>query len=315
MTKNKPINTVKVGYITIPLENIDYVHEGDGTAYARPYIVLRSGKRIDIGTNYSDLEKLFEALREQVKQPLPTINGLDCPACGHPTLFLGEGGYITCGLEDCPNPDYAESQAAKHERELAAARDKIRDEIERLNWIKILDSAIKSRPTSWREDPVFEYRNASDEVKWAIMRACYGAGIFNDPWEQAAESVAATPPNQDHSDCHQATVTIGGDGNEGTHYYVCSKCNEPCDLYVANQEQAWLDELIASYIIIEVKDPLYVKEAKMQARRNFKATINQRFDEAVGEHVAHTPHTPDCYAHDVRNELKARQRQAWYTAR
>lgn len=46
-----------------------------------------------------------------------------------------------------------------------------------------------------------------------------------------------TAPNQskDCSDCHRATVTIGGDDREGTHYYVCSECNEPCDLAVMNQ--------------------------------------------------------------------------------
>lgn len=34
------------------------------------------------------------------------------------------------------------------------------------------------------------------------------------------------------SNCHNATVTIGGDDKEGTHYYVCTKCNKPCDLAV-----------------------------------------------------------------------------------
>jgi hypothetical protein len=31
----------------------------------------------------------------------------DCPACGHPTLFLGAGGYVTCSLIDCPDPEAA----------------------------------------------------------------------------------------------------------------------------------------------------------------------------------------------------------------
>lgn len=39
------------------------------------------------------------------------INALDvvgdCPSCGHPTLFLGEGGYVTCSLMDCPDPEAA----------------------------------------------------------------------------------------------------------------------------------------------------------------------------------------------------------------
>lgn len=42
-------------------------------------------------------------------QPLPSINARDvhgfCPACGHPTLRLGEDARITCTLMDCPRPD------------------------------------------------------------------------------------------------------------------------------------------------------------------------------------------------------------------
>lgn len=42
------MNTGKIGYITIPLANIDYVYEGDGTSYSTPYIMLKSGKQIAI---------------------------------------------------------------------------------------------------------------------------------------------------------------------------------------------------------------------------------------------------------------------------
>ena len=27
-----------------------------------------------------------------------------CPFCGHRSLFLGSGGYITCRIAECPNP-------------------------------------------------------------------------------------------------------------------------------------------------------------------------------------------------------------------
>ena len=30
-----------------------------------------------------------------------------CPACGHAALFLGAGGYVTCGSLSCPRPDAA----------------------------------------------------------------------------------------------------------------------------------------------------------------------------------------------------------------
>ena len=34
------------------------------------------------------------------------VNGR-CPACGAQSLFLADGGYITCRRVDCPNPDAA----------------------------------------------------------------------------------------------------------------------------------------------------------------------------------------------------------------
>lgn len=32
-----------------------------------------------------------------------------CPACNSASLFLADGGYITCSWIDCPNPDAAAS--------------------------------------------------------------------------------------------------------------------------------------------------------------------------------------------------------------
>lgn len=37
-------------------------------------------------------------------RPIPHVVG-DCPACGNPVLILGEGGYVTCSLIDCPDPE------------------------------------------------------------------------------------------------------------------------------------------------------------------------------------------------------------------
>ena len=39
--------------------------------------------------------------------PVSTVQG-KCPACGGPSLFLGEGGYITCSRTDCQNPAAAD---------------------------------------------------------------------------------------------------------------------------------------------------------------------------------------------------------------
>lgn len=47
----------------------------------------------------------------------------------------------------------------------------------RLDWISILDEAIKARPASWKEHPVTEYRNASDEICSALIHALENKGI------------------------------------------------------------------------------------------------------------------------------------------
>jgi hypothetical protein len=37
---------------------------------------------------------------------LPLVQG-QCPACGRASLFLGSGGYVTCSVAKCPEPDAA----------------------------------------------------------------------------------------------------------------------------------------------------------------------------------------------------------------
>ncbi|MFI1525530.1 hypothetical protein [Streptomyces griseus] len=38
---------------------------------------------------------------------MPDVQGR-CPACGAASLFLGEGGHVTCARADCPAPDTAD---------------------------------------------------------------------------------------------------------------------------------------------------------------------------------------------------------------
>lgn len=38
-----------------------------------------------------------------------------CPACGRASLFLGDGGYVTCAQADCPEPDAASARLAAKE--------------------------------------------------------------------------------------------------------------------------------------------------------------------------------------------------------
>lgn len=55
-------NTVKVGTTTIPLANIDYINEGDGTAYTTPFIMLKSGKRLE-ARDYEDRSDIRNAVK------------------------------------------------------------------------------------------------------------------------------------------------------------------------------------------------------------------------------------------------------------
>jgi len=57
-------------------------------------------------------------------------------------------------------------------------REKIRLELYRLDWIIILKKAIEARRTSWGEDIIREWRNASDEVLSALMEVAEEARIF-----------------------------------------------------------------------------------------------------------------------------------------
>jgi hypothetical protein len=45
-----------------------------------------------------------ELLAERPKQD---VKGR-CPACGWTSLFLGDGGYVTCSRLECPNPSAAD---------------------------------------------------------------------------------------------------------------------------------------------------------------------------------------------------------------
>jgi hypothetical protein len=48
----------------------------------------------------------------------PAVQG-HCPACGDPSLFLGEGGYVTCSRAECPEPDAASTLLERDPRTAA----------------------------------------------------------------------------------------------------------------------------------------------------------------------------------------------------
>lgn len=59
----------------------------------------------------------------------------------------------------------------------------LRAELYKLDWIKIMQQAIESRPSSWNrskpfECPILEWRNASDEVCYAVINALEDKGLI-----------------------------------------------------------------------------------------------------------------------------------------
>ena len=55
----------------------------------------------------------------------------------------------------------------------------------RLDWREVLRYAIESRPTSWSEKPVVEWRNAGDTIFCGVMNALREFGV--DPYEAVVE--------------------------------------------------------------------------------------------------------------------------------
>jgi hypothetical protein len=62
------------------------------------------------GLSADEQQRLREGIDHLANQP-PTDRMHDvqgrCPACGWTSLFLGNGGYITCSRIECPQPDAA----------------------------------------------------------------------------------------------------------------------------------------------------------------------------------------------------------------
>ena|SRR3990172_2582405 len=48
-------------------------------------------------------------------------------------------------------------------------------------------------------------------------------------WYSDVDTIIAICKNQLSGCCH-APANVGGDDKEGTHYYVCTECDEPCDV-------------------------------------------------------------------------------------
>jgi len=73
------------------------------------------------------------------------------------------------------------------------------------------------------------------------------------------------------SNCCKSEVKIGGDDKEGTHYYICTKCNKPCDLYSEIKElsdEELLESCLNLYAIINNPTVSYPNEKEKEDFRN-----------------------------------------------
>lgn len=76
-------------------------------------------------------------------------------------------------------------------------REKIRQQLYRLDWIVILQKAIEARHTSWGKDVVREWRNASDEVLNALMSVAEEARIFLTFEQRIKKDIVVTMPKRE----------------------------------------------------------------------------------------------------------------------
>lgn len=71
--------------------------------------------------------------------------------------------------------DFIRQALSTVERE---AREDFRQELYSLNWIEILSKAIFLRPTSWNDNPVREWRNASDQIVGSLIQELEDKGYL-----------------------------------------------------------------------------------------------------------------------------------------
>lgn len=74
-------------------------------------------------------ELIMQAVSRLTLDAESVLRKLRCPSCGHTgCIFVGNGGYLTCGIAECPNPDFAESVdfETTAKREAEADRDRWR---------------------------------------------------------------------------------------------------------------------------------------------------------------------------------------------
>lgn len=81
------------------------------------------------------------------------------------------------------------------------------------------------------------------------------------------------------SKCCGAKVSIGGIGDfrdrdqVPTHYYVCNKCDKPCDVGAEEKPESWEEDLIKLYAKDKTYITLDMKTGEYSLTSNFKSFI------------------------------------------
>jgi hypothetical protein len=96
-----------------------------------------------------------------------------CPACGGTSLFLADGGYVTCRRIDCPNPDAAHE--AIEERAGANAYDRavnapMSAEAAAVIRQKLADGTAPRRRVRRSTDGPTVREAAADDRRWPLER-------------------------------------------------------------------------------------------------------------------------------------------------
>lgn len=173
----------------------------------------------------------------ETTSPAPLASGLPlvkgrCPACGTTGLFLGDGGYVTCSLIGCPEPDAASSvlervpvdrAAVLNEAALELGRDLLRGGLpsflDRLvgpqNAVRILRDVSTDRAAVLREaaDPL--------DQRAAVLRQLSSSSFGEEEFAareltEAADRLRrmADEAQQPETETHEHTWVTALDGDD-----------------------------------------------------------------------------------------------------
>jgi hypothetical protein len=191
------------------LEVITRLEEAQARA-DRCFLSNHEGAGAELRAARAEAEQLRERLAAQA-----WIQG-KCPACGRGSLFIGEGGYLTCSHLECPDPE-APTKALE-ETSAAEQLRRVRDIVADMHgvtgarhWARAFDKALdEEQPAAPSPEPA-PHRYVTAAHCDACLRRWYGVPAVEFP----AVAPAADPMEDiddwgDKPDLPGHVVRIGG---------------------------------------------------------------------------------------------------------